>query len=540
MVNHKKSKEKPPTLTTRVTRIEEALDKILLKVSTPHHQQHTPILLESEQNYDVDSLTSSRQSSSPYLPTAFSLPEAPREQHQLHHHRIAAWMCDPQPLPKLPPLKPNHSHHRCVVASAPRRNQTRLLQQQPIRNFEALPPFPDHHHQPGMTFHTVDLNSHQTLRRHRVRDEDEDNLGHEDNVYYQQAPHERGRRPILPLHSHHAQLDIPSRAFTYQAQGTPTRPYGPIHKVKEHQTNRHGRDSHQHNGPATTNGAPYDLDPYIDSPPMSLRGNRRQPLWLAPDPPDPSDSSSSPSPPRRNNHNAEDLFRSSPSTIASATSTHVTSSSKPPPTKVGPITCYECKEIGHVRSDCPKHKRVGLTQDEENLTHPEEDGTEIDGFLTYADSALVETLVAKTRVWEEDRCVSFVYDGVPLLAMLDEYAMLRHEREEEKRRMRASDQKKFTEQLSTEQEFSARPSPSRPLGPKKVAAPRANGGGANGTPNRRLSLNTNQSTGNGFKSTAKEGKRDNTRPVAPVNYVSISKEDAASFVSGTDPMPSTP
>jgi hypothetical protein len=47
-------------------------------------------------------------------------------------------------------------------------------------------------------------------------------------------------------------------------------------------------------------------------------------------------------------------------------------------------------------------------------------------------------LVAKTRAWEETHDMSFTYDGVPLLAMLDEYAMLRHEREEEKRRMRVS------------------------------------------------------------------------------------------------------
>lgn len=51
---------------------------------------------------------------------------------------------------------------------------------------------------------------------------------------------------------------------------------------------------------------------------------------------------------------------------------------------------------------------------------------------------LVETLVAKTQAWEEDHGISFTYDGVPLLAMLDEYAMLRQEREEEKRRMRVS------------------------------------------------------------------------------------------------------
>ncbi|KAJ4981109.1 hypothetical protein NE237_031946 [Protea cynaroides] len=151
--------------------------------------------------------------------------------------------------------------------------------------------------------------------------------------------------------------------------------------------------------------------------------------------------------------------------------------------------------------------------------------------------ALVDTLVAKIRAWEEDRGMSFAYDGVPLLAMLDEYAMLRNDREEEKRRMR--DQKKFHEQINTEQEavFGSRPSPSpgRPLGTKKVV-PRANGG-ANGTPSRRLSLNGNQ---NGVRSTTKDGKRETHRPVAPVNYVAISKEDAASCVSGTDQIPASP
>ncbi|XP_042490660.1 65-kDa microtubule-associated protein 1-like [Macadamia integrifolia] len=156
--------------------------------------------------------------------------------------------------------------------------------------------------------------------------------------------------------------------------------------------------------------------------------------------------------------------------------------------------------------------------------------------------ALVETLVAKIRAWEEERDMPFSYDGVPLLAMLDEYAMLRQDREEEKRRMR--DQKKFHEQVSTEQEavFGSRPSPSpgrSSLGStKKVVGPRANGG-ANGTPapSRRLSLNAHQ---NGVKSTTKDGKREPHRPVAPVNYVAISKEDAASHVSGTEPLPASP
>ncbi|XP_031490867.1 65-kDa microtubule-associated protein 1 isoform X2 [Nymphaea colorata] len=145
--------------------------------------------------------------------------------------------------------------------------------------------------------------------------------------------------------------------------------------------------------------------------------------------------------------------------------------------------------------------------------------------------ALVDTLVAKTRAWEEERGIPFIYDGVPLLAMLDEYAMLRHDREEEKRRMR--DQKRFHEQLATEQEtiFGSRPSPNRPLGPKKVVGPRVNG---NGTPNRRLS-----SGAQSVRSANKDGKRE-LRPAAPVNYVAIAKEDAASHVSGSEPVPASP
>ncbi|KAJ8642503.1 hypothetical protein MRB53_004251 [Persea americana] len=148
---------------------------------------------------------------------------------------------------------------------------------------------------------------------------------------------------------------------------------------------------------------------------------------------------------------------------------------------------------------------------------------------------LVDTLVVKTRTWEEEHGLSFTYDGVPLLAMLDEYAILRHDREEDKRRMR--DQKRFHEQLNTEQEaiFGSRPSPNRPLAPKKVVGPRANGGGSNGTPSRRLSLNAN-----GARSASKDGKKESNRLSAPLNYVAIAKEDAASHVSGGDPVPASP
>lgn len=84
--------------------------------------------------------------------------------------------------------------------------------------------------------------------------------------------------------------------------------------------------------------------------------------------------------------------------------------------------------------------------------------------------------------------------------------------------------------------FGSTPSPARQIGVKKVVGPRANGG-PNGTAGRRLSLPAHQ---NGSKSTNKDGRRESSRPIAPVNYVAIAKEDAASHISGSEPAPSTP
>ncbi|KAJ8512738.1 hypothetical protein OPV22_003172 [Ensete ventricosum] len=157
--------------------------------------------------------------------------------------------------------------------------------------------------------------------------------------------------------------------------------------------------------------------------------------------------------------------------------------------------------------------------------------------------ALVDTLVAKTRTWEEDRGMSFTYDGVPLLAMLDEYTMLRQEREEEKRRQR--DQKRIHEQLATDQEtlFSSRPSPARPLGPKKAVGPRPNGNTSNGNPSRRLSLSAHQGSTNGVRSMSRDGKRDSNRPAAPVNSVATPvnsvKEEAAPQMAATEQPPAS-
>ncbi|WVZ79428.1 hypothetical protein U9M48_027008 [Paspalum notatum var. saurae] len=148
---------------------------------------------------------------------------------------------------------------------------------------------------------------------------------------------------------------------------------------------------------------------------------------------------------------------------------------------------------------------------------------------------IVDTLIAKTRAWEQEQGMVFSYDGVGLLAMLDEYKKLRKDKEDEKRKMR--DQKKINDQLAAEQEklFGSKPSPARPQSSRKVAGARTNGVAANGTPARRLSA-----LQSGGRTASRDGRRDAGRPVAPVNYVAIAKEDAASQASSSHTGPSTP
>lgn len=94
---------------------------------------------------------------------------------------------------------------------------------------------------------------------------------------------------------------------------------------------------------------------------------------------------------------------------------------------------------------------------------------------------IVDTLASKTIAWETERGVEFLYDGVRLHSMLDEYTILRQEKEQERRRQR--DQKKLQEQLIAEEEalYGSKPSPLKTQSVKK--APRVSTGGAS---NRKL------------------------------------------------------
>uniref|UniRef100_A0A2C9UMH5 Uncharacterized protein n=1 Tax=Manihot esculenta TaxID=3983 RepID=A0A2C9UMH5_MANES len=96
---------------------------------------------------------------------------------------------------------------------------------------------------------------------------------------------------------------------------------------------------------------------------------------------------------------------------------------------------------------------------------------------------MVEALASKTMAWEKERGTELLYDGVRLLDMLEEYTVLRQEKEEERRRQR--DQKKLQGQLIAEQEalYGSKSSPLKAQSVKK--APKVSTGGAS---NKRLSL----------------------------------------------------
>ncbi|OMO88160.1 Microtubule-associated protein, MAP65/Ase1/PRC1 [Corchorus olitorius] len=149
--------------------------------------------------------------------------------------------------------------------------------------------------------------------------------------------------------------------------------------------------------------------------------------------------------------------------------------------------------------------------------------------------ALVDSLIAKTKSWEEERKKVFLYDEVPLLAMLEEYNLFRQEREEDKQRQR--DLKKVQSQVVVEQENSiaSRPSTSN----RRISNRSINGGFGNASPlNRRLSLSTQHLGSNSINSATqgisyiKEGKRVQGKSTTPrPNFASQLRDETASVVS---------
>lgn len=149
--------------------------------------------------------------------------------------------------------------------------------------------------------------------------------------------------------------------------------------------------------------------------------------------------------------------------------------------------------------------------------------------------ALVDLLIAKTKSWEEERKKVFLYDEVPLLAMLEEYNMLRQVKEEEKQRQR--EKKKVQTQVVVEQENLC---PSRPgTSNRRLSNGSLNGGFSNALPlNRRLSLSIQHLGTNSINSATqgisfvKEGRKaQGEKMFARPSIASHLRDETASVVS---------
>lgn len=129
--------------------------------------------------------------------------------------------------------------------------------------------------------------------------------------------------------------------------------------------------------------------------------------------------------------------------------------------------------------------------------------------------SIVENLTAKVKAWEMEKGMPFFYDKVPLLQTLEEYIVLRQEREEEKRRSR--EQKRLQEQFATEQEalFGSKPTTKKPLGQSTNANTLA------GTPvGRRVSTPSSRHGVSAGKERRDSGRGGTT---IPPNYVALPK-----------------
>ncbi|XP_011024708.1 PREDICTED: 65-kDa microtubule-associated protein 6-like isoform X1 [Populus euphratica] len=159
-------------------------------------------------------------------------------------------------------------------------------------------------------------------------------------------------------------------------------------------------------------------------------------------------------------------------------------------------------------------------------------------------SAMVDNLILKTLAWEDEKKMLFLYDGVRLVSILEDYKLTRQQREEEKRRYR--DQKKLQDLLQTEKEamYGSKPSPRKTNSFRKPNGYRANGNGSMTPTPRRNSfggatpeLLTPRSYSGRQNGYFKEMRRLST---APLNFVAISKEETMSFASVCGSEPGSP
>ncbi|XP_042053281.1 65-kDa microtubule-associated protein 6-like isoform X1 [Salvia splendens] len=155
--------------------------------------------------------------------------------------------------------------------------------------------------------------------------------------------------------------------------------------------------------------------------------------------------------------------------------------------------------------------------------------------------AVVDNLISRTLAWEKEKQKLFLYDGVRLVSILEDYKQARRLKEEEKKRAR--DQKKLQDMLHTEIEsiYGSKPSPRRSNSFRNQNGHRAYGNGSVTPSPRRNSVGaatpellTPRSYSGRQNGYFKEMRRLST---APLNFVAIPKEDTISFssIGGSEP-----
>ncbi|KAG5608501.1 hypothetical protein H5410_019782 [Solanum commersonii] len=154
---------------------------------------------------------------------------------------------------------------------------------------------------------------------------------------------------------------------------------------------------------------------------------------------------------------------------------------------------------------------------------------------------MVDSLISRTLAWENENQKLFLYDGVRLVSILEDYKVSRHQKEEDKKRAR--DQKKLQDMLLAEKEsiYGSRPSPRRSSSFRKTNGFHTNGNGSVTPSPRRNSvgcatpeLQTPRSYSGRQNTYFKEMRRLST---VPLNFVAMAKEDTMSFssIGGSEP-----
>ncbi|CAH9146471.1 unnamed protein product [Cuscuta epithymum] len=155
---------------------------------------------------------------------------------------------------------------------------------------------------------------------------------------------------------------------------------------------------------------------------------------------------------------------------------------------------------------------------------------------------MVVNLITKTLAWEKEKKKLFLYDGERLVSILEDYKVIRQQKEEETRRAR--DQKKHQNMLLAEKEaiYGSKPSPRR-RSTTSSSFKNINGSVTPSTPSPRrrsvgkptpelLTPHSHPGHQNGYSN-----KGIRRLSPAPLNFMAIAKEETLSFSSvfGSEP-----